>query len=122
MDILLLGNTIEIYQLGKEIELLNNNVVHLNSLTDLTSLDDNAKFDLIIFNEDVCDQITKDELEKIRVLRGRGYGVPIVVFGGDESSESDYKKKGFSKLILWSHPTEELEKFLIEVSMGKVDF
>ncbi len=122
MDILIVGKKVEVYELSKEIESLENRVVCLNDLTDLFTLDDNDRFDLIIFEEEVCNELTRDELEKVRALRGKGYGTPIAAFVMDESVEVDFRKKGFSKIIPWSHPTEELEKFLIEVYMGRVDF
>lgn len=122
MDVLVVGKKLEVYELSKEIESLENRVVCLNDLTDLFTLDDDERFDLIIFDEEICEELTRDELEKVKVLRGKGYGTPIVAFVKDESGEVDFRKKGFSKIIPWSHPTEELERFLIEVYMGRVDF
>lgn len=116
MDILIIGENIEVYDLIKELELLNCKVVHIKNLAELISLYEKELFDLIILDEHLCDQLTRDELEKIRYLRGKEYGIPIVVFGVSEDEENKYKKNGYSKTISKHHTTEELENFLISVS------
>ncbi|MCX8064828.1 MAG: hypothetical protein N3G21_06605 [Candidatus Hydrogenedentes bacterium] len=120
MDILVIGKEVEVHDLVIELELLDNRVVHLNSLTDLISLKEDEIFDVIILERELCYQLPRDELEKIRFLRGRGYKVPVVVFGATIAEESNYREKGYSTIISKSHATKEVEEFLTAVLKGEV--